>query len=183
MVFHKAKKLLRNFSRGIVDGILTSLGIVIGAFHTGNVRILISVVLAGGLANGIANFAGAFIGETAELYRRLHQIKRDVKSDKESAKITDFLKAEILEEERDIHHRGIVDGIGTFIGSILVISPAFFISNINSLLFFSLIISFLLLSLLGAFIAHLSKENILSLSIKMCLIGLITLILCSLIPS
>ncbi|MCW1296412.1 MAG: VIT1/CCC1 transporter family protein [Candidatus Parvarchaeota archaeon] len=182
MVFTKTKKLLRNFARGITDGILTSLGLLIGTYYSGSTRIMLTVVLAGGLANSISNFTGAFIGETAELYRRIHQIKRDIgKNDEKSLKIIDFLRAEVLEEERDIHHRGIVDGVGTFIGSLFVISPVLFISNINNLLLASLMISFLLLSTLGGVIAYLSKEDVLSLSAKMCIIGLITLILCSLI--
>jgi len=169
---------VRYISRGLIDGALSVLGVVLGAAIGGDVKIIIAAGLGGGIANSLSNIFGALTAERAAVMVDLakteeHLVGSDV-SLKET-KIYERLKKKIFTG-------GFLDGVFTFIGSIVPILPFFFAPAtipLQTAVYLSIAVTLLMLFLLGIYLGKLSKENIIISGAKMAFFGLITAIVAS----
>ncbi len=169
----------RYIFRGLIDGSLSTLGVVIGA-QNASIGIIIAAGIGGGVANGLSNILGAFTAEKSEAERKLAEIQKAMvvyPELRKTALYKDMLKSTILS--------GISDGAATIAGSIIPIIPfiiALFIGLSKSdALIWAIILTILLLFSIGGYIGKISKKNLILSGIKMAAAGIATALICTLI--
>ena len=167
-----SRRLTANFDiryviRGIIDGSLSSLGVIIGA-SGGDVSLIITAGIGGGVANGISNILGALTAERA--------IVESVRMSQERVLLREEGYLKSSQAYRDALNRttisGIWDGLSTTFGSIIPITP-FFIFPKDVALFLAVAITTIILFALGVFIGKMSKENLIFSGVKMAVVGLL----------
>lgn len=163
--------------RGFIDGLLSTLGIVIGASiaiggGTGveASHIIIAAGVGGGVANGLSNILGAVMGEKAALYKRFKKVERAMLKEEalRGTKVDERTQSKILTS-------GIADGMATIGGAIIPVAP-FLSTSILAFsamlaLYISVAISLALFFVLGSYIGKVSKENVLFSGLKMAAFG------------
>ncbi|ENN95806.1 hypothetical protein J422_05688 [Methanocaldococcus villosus KIN24-T80] len=171
------KPMVRYIIRGLIDGTLSTLGVVIGASGADS-HIIISAGLGGGLANGLSNILGAFTAEKASLERERINMERKL------VKNHGYLKKSLIYKNalKDTMICGVIDGISTTLGSALPVLPFFFLKP-NVALYVAIGITVGLLFLLGIFIGKISKENLLISGTKMVVGALLVSFLCFIIEN
>lgn len=177
----------RYILRGFIDGVLSSLGVVVGAsaaiglstsYHAAS--IIIAAGVGGGVANGFSNVLGAFVGEKLVKEIELGEIEKSMLRE-------GGLKGTYLDKKlkRKTFSGSFYDGVSTIIGSLVPVSPFIFGSLITAdntiLLYISMFISLVLFFLLGVYIGKISKENIILSGVKMVAFGIVTLAVATLI--
>ena len=155
-----------NFIRGVIDGALSTLGVVIGA-SSGDVSIIIAAGTGGTFANGISNILGAFTAERAEKYEELRII--------EDAMVQRDLKKSALEDhlKHTTKKAGFVDGAATMVGGLIPVTPYFFLDPATALMV-SIGMVMIVLFGLGAYVGSLSRENLLLSGIRLAVFGAVT---------
>lgn len=168
----------RYFVMNAFDGALTMLGVVIGAAISGNLEnsnIIISAGIAGSIAMGASGLSGAYMTEKAERTRKLKKLERamlaDMKDglhDKSNRFATIFAS--------------LVDGVSPAIAAMAVVSP-FFLSNFglitpNMAFWGCIILTLIVLTMLGAYLARISDESLIIYGLLMLFVGVITAFLC-----
>lgn len=166
------KKPDRHLVRGLVDGILSTLGVVIGASAAigASARassIIIAAGIGGGVANGLSNILGAYMAEKVAMGRHRKKIERAILREDKGLKGTKV--DEILHEK--IVSGGISDGLATIGGSIVpvlpfILGPLLALADMTAL-FISVAVSLSIFSGLGVYIGRISRENILLSGLKM----------------
>jgi len=166
----------RYIVRGLIDGSLSALGVVIGASGSADASVIIAAGLGGGIANGLSNILGAFTAEKASLERER------IQKEKSLLKKNGYLKKSIIYKKaiRETMICGLIDGISTTIGSALPVVP-FFLFDIKTALYVAIGITIAILFILGVFIGKISKENVIISGIKMVAGALAVAILCFMI--
>lgn len=165
--------MIRLAIRGLVDGSLSSLGVVIGAAISENVTIILSAGLSGAVANGLSNILAAFTAEKIGRYKALKITEKHmIKS----------LKGTTLEKKvaRDVLKGGFIDGAVSIVGALIPIIPFFFLS-ITPGVFVSIGLVTFLAAILGAYTGYVSSENIIFSVVKMMIFTLATAGICALI--
>ncbi len=177
----------RYLIRGFIDGVLSSLGVVIGAstaIGLGSASqaatIIIAAGIGGGVANGFSNILGAFVGEKLVKEEELRKIEKSMLK-KGALQGTELDK----KLEKRVFYSGIYDGIATIIGSLVPVAPFIFgiFVNLESLflLYISIFVSLLVFFILGLYVGKISKENIIFSGMKLVGFGIVTLIVTLLI--
>ena len=163
----------RYIVRGLIDGSLSALGVVIGASGSADASVIIAAGLGGGIANGLSNILGAFTAEKASLERER------IQKEKSLLKKNGYLKKSIIYKKaiRETMICGLIDGISTTIGSALPVVP-FFLFDIKTALYVAIGITIAILFILGVFIGKISKENVVVSGIKMVIGALAVAVLC-----
>ena len=163
----------RYIVRGLIDGSLSALGVVIGASGSADASVIIAAGLGGGIANGLSNILGAFTAEKATLERER------IQKEKSLLKKNGYLKKSIIYKKaiRETMICGLIDGISTTIGSALPVVP-FFLFDIKTALYIAIAITVAILFILGVFIGKISKENVVVSGIKMVIGALAVAVLC-----
>ena len=158
---------IRYIIRGVIDGSLSSLGVIIGA-SGGDVSLIITAGVGGGVANGISNILGALTAERA--------IVESVRMSQERVLLREegYLKSSQAYKEalNRTTISGIWDGLSTTFGSIIPITPFFFFPK-EVALFLAVVITTVILFTLGVFIGKISKENLILSGFKMAAVGLL----------
>jgi len=158
---------IRYVIRGIIDGSLSSLGVIIGA-SGGDTSLIITAGVGGGVANGISNILGALTAERA--------IVESVRMSQEKALLKEegYLKSSLAYREalNRTTISGIWDGLSTTFGSIIPITP-FFLFPKEVAIFLAVVITTLILFILGVYIGRISRENIVLSGFKMAVTGLL----------
>jgi predicted membrane protein (TIGR00267 family) len=168
----------RYFVMNAFDGALTMLGVVIGASmaHMDNPAVIIAAGISGSFAMGISGFSGAYMAESAERNKELKGIEKAMcktmhedSMHKEAAKFATKVTS-------------LVDAISPALAALLVVSPYFLVNigilTMSSAFYASLAITFMVLALLGVYLAKVTEENLLWHAIKMLGVGVVTVILC-----
>lgn len=173
----------RYLVRGFIDGLLSTLGSVIGASaalnsntEAGAATIVLSAGIGAGVANGLSNVLAAFMGEKLVLGRRLEEMEKAI------------LKEEVLRDSKvadEIHEKiargGIIDGIATIFGALIPVLPFAFVSTglITGIfaLYLSVAVSTITFFILGGYIGSIAKENMLLSGAKMAAFGIVTTII------
>jgi predicted membrane protein (TIGR00267 family) len=160
----------RYLIRGLIDGSLSTLGIVIGAsvaigLGEEAARIIIAAGIGGGVANGISNLIGAFAAEKTVAHKEMERVERAM------LKRGAIRNSELHEEtERRIISSGVVDALATIGGSLIPVVP-FFVLFASPLLAleWSVAITLALFFFLGIYIGRVSRENLALSGLKMVL--------------
>jgi predicted membrane protein (TIGR00267 family) len=167
----------RYFVMNAFDGALTMLGVVIGAYLSGNdsPTLIITAGIAGALAMGISGVSGAYMAESAERKKRLKELERAMLKPMGNTiheEAYDFAAAVVA----------LIDGISPAAAALCVISPFFFVLAgviAYPLAFFaSITLTLLVLVSLGMYLAKISDESIMKYGARMLLVGLLTAGLC-----
>ncbi|MGM0567843.1 MAG: VIT1/CCC1 transporter family protein [Elusimicrobiota bacterium] len=162
----------RYIIRGLIDGCLSVMGVIIGAYNP-DISILITAAVAGTFANGFSNMLAAFSAEQAFGYGRLRDLE-------ESMLISLKNTTKEKELERRIKRSTIYDGIFTIVGGFIPLTPFFFFIPRTALIS-SIAVTLLLFAFLGVYTAKISKLNILYYSIKMVFFAIVTASACFLV--
>lgn len=167
----------RYFVMNAFDGVLTMIGVIIGAYFSGFLKpiTIISAGIAGSIAMGSSGMTGAYMTEKAE----------------RTKKIKDIEKAMLSGMKEGIHRKShrfatfyaaIVDGVTPAFAAMFVVSPFFFVNfgfiSIDIAFWLSIFITLIVLVFLGFYLARISDENMLKYGLQMLIVGLITAFLC-----
>jgi predicted membrane protein (TIGR00267 family) len=171
------KSGVRYIVRGLIDGSLSTLGIVLGASIGGDPKVIMAAGLGGGIANSISNLLGALTGEKAGVMIKLAKYEKAMVGCDVNLKDTKVYE----KEKKRIWKAGIFDAIATFFGSVLPVMPFLFVPfgliNLPAAILSSIVLTVSLLFALGIYLGKLSKENILWAGTKMAIFGIITAVL------
>ncbi|MFO8077516.1 MAG: VIT1/CCC1 transporter family protein [Thermoplasmatota archaeon] len=182
MVTTKHEK--RYLIRGFIDGVLASLGVVIGAStaigtttEAAANAIIIAAGIGGGVANGLSNILGASVGEKLVKEIELAEIEKAMLKqggDLHGTTIDKQLNQKLLSS-------AFYDGLATFIGSIIPVIPFIlgsflFILDMISL-YISIVVSLLLFFILGLYIGKISREHMILSGLKLVAFGIVTVII------
>lgn len=158
---------IRYVIRGLIDGSLSSLGVVIGA-SSGDVSIIVAAGIGGGVANGISNILGALTAERAVLEGKRSSQEKVLLKEAGSLKKTSFYKEALNKTAIS----GIGDGVSTAFGSIIPVIPFLFLDKQTAIIV-AILITLSTLFILGIFIGKISKENLAISGFKMVIGGLL----------
>jgi predicted membrane protein (TIGR00267 family) len=167
----------RYFVMNAFDGALTMLGVVIGAYVAGILEPMpiISAAVAGSIAMGTSGMSGAYMTEKAERTKELKEL--------EKAMLTDL--------KNGLHHKShkfatifaaLIDGISPALAAMLVVSPFFMVNpgiiTVETAFFTCIVLTLVVLSLLGVYLAKISDESMIRYGVQMLLVGCVTAFLC-----
>ena len=158
--------LIRSITRGLIDGGLSTLGIVLGASISGDPKIVAAAGIGGGMANAMSNLLGALTAERAGVMKELCKYEKAMVGSKIKLKDTKIYD----QEKKLIWKRGLSDSASTFTGAFFPLTP-FFLLPFEQAIFGAIFMTLSLLFVLGIYLGRLSKENILLSGIKMVLFG------------
>lgn len=168
----------RYFVMNTFDGILTVIGVLIGAFisHSIDHVIIIKITIATGIAMFISGAFGTFATEQAEREKSLKDTEKALMSTLQNSNIKAANKTATFV-------LSLVDGLSPLLGSLLVISPFFFVHFIteDQAFYLAIILSLTALFGLGLFLGKISKQNLLVSGLKMLLIGMLAVGITSLL--
>ncbi|MHA1679726.1 MAG: VIT1/CCC1 transporter family protein [Promethearchaeota archaeon] len=189
----------RFFVKNMTDGILTTLGVVIGsmvAFLSGNPELIpqvnLAIVLPGigtAVAMCVSGVLASYLTESAERRKALLELQQDMvilEDDDEpkehgAKKGTKKKKTKTLQEKAERFATitaSLIDGFSPFAAALVVLIPFYFPGEPSLWLYLaSIILTCILLFLLGSYLGKLSKMNYVIYGIKMTAMGLLTLII------
>ncbi len=179
--YHKISDLgvitRRYFVMNAFDGALTMLGVVIGAYvaKINEPGLIISAGVAGSVAMGASGISGAYMTEKAERIKKLKDLEHAMLADLENGvhrKSYRFAAA----------FAAIVDGVSPALAAMVVISP-FFIATFGLIpseiaFYSSIILTLIVLTLLGTYLAKISDENMIKYGLQMLIVGIMTAFIC-----
>lgn len=165
--------MIRLAIRGLVDGALSSLGVVIGAALANDTTIILSAGLSGATANGFSNILAAFTAEKIGRYQDLQKVEKQMIRP---------LKGTSIETEigKEVMKGGFIDGFVSIIGGLIPVVPFLFL-DIRQGLYLSIGLVTLVAAGLGAYTGYFSKENIVFSIVKMMFFTLATAGICALL--
>ncbi len=162
------------------DGILTTIGIIVGIYAGGiaDPKVIIIAVVGAAIALCVSGIFGGYLTEEAEKKGSLARIERSMLKKLSSTKIEEKSKKSTIVI-------GLANGLAPAFASLIIISPAFFaalgIISEKNLLFMMIGIAFIMLAVLGVILGRRAKDNILKYVIKTVIIGAIAAVLTSVI--
>jgi predicted membrane protein (TIGR00267 family) len=159
------------------DGILTVLGITVGAFATqvGSPVALISSGMGTAIGLLVSGFSGAYITERAERLRDFKELQ---------AAMVDDMEGSVQEKQvsSDSFKIALFNGASPFFASTVSVVPYMLahlgiIPMVNTAYILSILISATLLAVFGAFLGRISRESLPAYALKMLFVGLVTAVL------
>ncbi|MFO8037407.1 MAG: hypothetical protein R6U57_12355 [Anaerolineales bacterium] len=163
----------RYFAMNAFDGVLTTIGVLVGNYLAG-VRDLIIPIRTGvatSIAMGVSGLWGAYLTETAERDRQMRELEKVSLIDQNDTKIGRASRFAVVIV-------AIVDGLAPFISALIVLIPLFLNPIIQDAeLSYALSIGVALLSLfaLGMFLGKVSKRSLLGYGIRTLIAGLVAI--------
>lgn len=180
---HKINKLAnvyeilrRYFAMNAFDGTITTLGVIMGAFIAGvrEPKIVLITAISAAFALFISGVWSAYIAEEAERKRSLRALEKKMVHSLKKSRLGKSTKLIAVEA-------ALVNGLSPFIMAIIILIPFllshFSILPVFSAFHYSITIALALLVLLGAYLAMISKQNVLVVGTKMLLAGLLAIVL------
>jgi len=170
----------RLFVMNAFDGVLTIMGVVLGAYLSGvqDSGFVITAGMGGSIAMGISGMSGAYMADRAERMRDIKKL--------ESAMLRDLNGTHVVRAFRTASVVvALVHGISPAIAALLLISPFFMVPmiSIGVAAMLSLALGLVVLFFLGLFLARISEEVALISGLKMMLVGVLTILIVSLAVS
>lgn len=177
----------RYLVRGFIDGLLSTLGVVIGASTAIGAdngveasHIIMAAGVGGGVANGLSNILGAYMGEKLEMGAKFEEVERAMLKEEalRGTKVVERVQNRVISF-------GIFDGLATIGGAMVPVLPFIFIPLFTiadlTALYVSIVISLSLFFFLGAYVGRVAKENIVLSGMKMVAFGGVTAIVVTII--
>ena len=167
----------RYFAMNAFDGVLTTLGVLVGSYigHVHSAHQVIAVGLGAAVAMGVSGFYGSYLIERAERDRSLRELEEVTLSsleDSDIAAASTYATIVIA----------LVDGVSPFVAAILVLIP-FFVgpANIHVAYVVGVVIAFVELFLLGLFLGRVSRQRLVWSGVKLAMAGVLCLALSALL--
>jgi len=162
----------RYFAMNAFDGVLTSLGILVGAFVGGvhQASAVVSVVASAAASVGVSGAYGSFLIERAERGRALRELERSTLSrlhDTEIGAASRYAAIVIA----------IIDGLSPAVASAMILIPFLIVGRgrVHTAFYAGGVIAFVELFLLGMFLGRVSRERLFFSGLKLVLAGVISL--------
>ena len=163
----------RNLIRGLMDGSLTTLGVIIASFN--NPEVLAAVGLGVAVANSLSNACGGYISEKTLHIERHRKSERAMLISNGLASTLHMTKAEITSLKR-----GLMDSLGTFLGALVPLSCVLLIPGVLGL-YIGTILPVTMYIGLGIWMGLLSKEHLAVSAAKTTLFAIATIVITNLI--
>ena len=151
--------------RGLLDGTLATLGVVIGARGAAS-AIIIAAGISGGVANSLSNILAAFSAQRANMLQNIKRVE-DAMIEKDLDE-TSFYK----KQQHKVFIKSLMDGTATVLGALVPVLPYFFFSP-DLAMYTAIAITSVLGFWIGIFMGKLSKQNIIYMGLKMALIAIV----------
>jgi predicted membrane protein (TIGR00267 family) len=163
----------RYFAMNAFDGVLTTIGVLVGSYLAGvrDLSIPLRTGIATSIAMGISGLWGAYLTESAERRRELSELQKVSLIDQKDTMIGKASRYAVIIVS-------IVDGLAPALAALLVMIPLFLGRLIGDpVLSYGLSAGTALLCLfgLGLFLGKVSNENLIWFGIKTLLAGLLAL--------
>ena len=163
----------RYFAMNAFDGVLTTIGVMMGNFTAGvqDPRIVVSTGLATSVAMGISGLWGAYLTESAERQRELSDLSRVTLVDLSDSRIGRASRLAVVVV-------ALVDGLSPALAALLVLTPFFTAGSFSStqwVYYAALGIALLTLFGLGLFLGRVSRQNLLLFGVKTVIAGVISI--------
>lgn len=164
---------IRVFVMNSFDGILSIMGMIIGA-HISRVSdpyVIITAGVGGSVALGISGISGAYMAESAA--RKMEQKKL------ETAMLTSLDKTHLSRASKFATVLvALVNGVSPAIGGIIILLPYALMpsSIIVDPFYASIALAFVLLFVMGAYLAKISEDRMILSGLKMIMVGVITIV-------
>jgi predicted membrane protein (TIGR00267 family) len=162
------------------DGVLTLIGVVVGAHFSGvtDPKVVITAGIGGSIAMGISGASGAYLAERAERRRDLKKLEAAMLRSLDDSQYARASKAAIVAI-------ALVDGLSPAAAASLVVMPYFLLPilglTIDTAFYASLLVGLAVLFVLGTFLARVSDERPVFSGIQMILVGIVTIIIVGLL--
>ena len=158
--------------RGAIDGCLSVLGVVIGAYGIDS-SLLLSAALAGNLANGMSNVLAAFSASSAQRSAHLRALERAMLTDLQGTEPDQAARSGAVWEAAS-------DGLATMAGGSVPVIP-FFMFPAAIAIGWSITLSLLVMFVLGAWAGRFSRQGMLLSAVKLVTLAILTVLACLLI--
>ena len=167
----------RYFAMNAFDGVLTTLGVLVGSYigHAHSAHQVVAVGLGAAVAMGISGFYGSYLIERAERDRSLRELEDVTLSsleDSDIAAASTYATIVIA----------LVDGVSPFLAAVLVLLP--FLGGLMSMsaaYVTGVVIAFVELFLLGLFLGRVSRQRLVWSGVKLAVAGVLCLALSALL--
>ena len=163
----------RYFAMNAFDGVLTTIGILVGNYlaDVRDLMIPIRIGVATSIAMGISGLWGAYLTENAERRRELTELEKVSLIDQSDTNIGKASRFAVIVVS-------IVDGLAPFLSAMIVLIPLFLAPVINNVdLSYAMSVGFALVCLfgLGVFLGKISNQNLLKYGLRTLVAGLVAI--------
>jgi predicted membrane protein (TIGR00267 family) len=164
----RIKELFQGIAMGLMDGLITLLGIIVGVgVATGDTRLVIISGLIGGISNSFGTSIGFYTSENAERGQQIEFYKRSKGTRKD---------LQYIHSHTEIISSTILSFIAGAFAIVLPLLPFLLLSDIIASMVSSLIISAMLLFVLGYYIGKINNTGRLRSGLKYVFLGIMSTI-------
>jgi predicted membrane protein (TIGR00267 family) len=164
----------RYFAMNAFDGVLTTLGVLAGAYVSGvdSARAVITVVVSTGVGMGVSGFYGSYLVERAERDRAMRELEESTLTSLEDTTIASASRYATIVI-------AFVDGASPFAAALIAIIPFVFAGalGIHGAYYAATVVALLELFGLGLFLGRVSRDRLWLSGIKLVVAGLVALTL------
>ncbi|MGD0998158.1 MAG: hypothetical protein ABR941_07560 [Thermoleophilia bacterium] len=167
----------RYFAMNAFDGVLTTLGVLVGSYigRVHSAHQVIAVGLGAAVAMGVSGFYGSYLIERAERDRSLRELEDVTLSSLEDSDIAAASTYATIVV-------ACVDGASPFAAAALVLIPFFLgFASIHAAYLAGVVIAFVELFLLGLFLGRVSRQRLVWSGVKLAVAGVLCLALSALL--
>ncbi|RZN62753.1 VIT1/CCC1 transporter family protein [Methanonatronarchaeum sp. AMET6-2] len=164
---------LGNITRGAIDGILTTLGIVIGAYGA-EATIIIAAGISGGVASGLSNTFAALSAERTEMEVGMKEIRKSMLREEMEDTLLHKTK------KREVRIKALMDGAASVLGAAVPVTPYFFFPA-EQAVFVAIGLTAIFAFGIGYLSGKVSGKHLFRMGIKMALIALVVAVIATLI--
>lgn len=162
----KIKELFQGIAMGLMDGLITLLGIIIGVgAATSDARFVIISGLVGGISNSFGTSIGFYTSENAERGQQIAFYKKKKNTRKDGR---------YIHSQSEIIGSAALSFVAGVCALILPILPFFLLEGITAGMVASLAISMVLLFILGYYIGEINEADKLRSGLKYALLGIVS---------
>jgi predicted membrane protein (TIGR00267 family) len=164
----------RYFAMNAFDGVLTTVGVLAGAYVGGvdSARAVITLVITTAVGMGVSGFYGSYLVERAERDRAMRELEESTLTSLEDTTIASASRyASIV--------IALVDGASPFAAAIIAVVPFVFAGSlgIHGAYYASMAVALVELFCLGVFLGHVSRDRLWLSGIKLTVAGIVALAL------
>jgi len=162
------------------DGVLTILGVVVGAHLSGvtDPKVVITAGIGGSIAMGISGASGAYLAERAERRRYLKKLESAMLRNLEDSQYARASEAATIAI-------AMVDGLSPAAAASIVVLPYFLLPfiglTIDMAFYAAILVGLVVLFILGVFLARVSDERPILSGIQMIMVGIVTIFIVGLL--
>ncbi|NYZ78518.1 VIT1/CCC1 transporter family protein [Candidatus Micrarchaeota archaeon] len=159
----RIKELFQGIAMGLMDGLITLLGIIVGVWiATDDAKVVIISGLIGGISNSFGTSIGFYTSENAERGQQIEFYKRNKGTRKDR---------QYIHSHSEIIGSTILSFIAGAFAIVLPLLPFFLLSEVVASMISSLVISAMLLFVLGYYIGKINETDRLRSGLKYLFLG------------